>query len=364
MKNRYLYIALCAAGILSGATSCNDYLETSSPSTVDKEFVFSTTTTKWAALEGAKKSMMNAYTLQVFGSGLYYAADIAGSDIMRHPEAHNNQLGRHIPEGLYRNGTEVGNYNLLSYQKEGTDGAYGALFDVIGKCNAITSAFEEGTDFSEMMAQTKPTDESQIYGEAVALRATCYRELIKYFGDVPCPAEFGKPAGGIASRDSIYDVCIEQLKKVEPLMSYWVLALTTPPVPRITIHAPTSTDSLAAWLWKLEVIRLAVVTSSEWMVKVISSPSRPWEQLTLVQNMAAVQTGRIFTTLPRPTSRKPSIIQEQPYSTIPTHVRKTIRDVYSATLISISSSRCTRLMLLMLTKASSRCHTPRALMVV
>ena len=120
MKNRYLYIALCAAGILSGATSCNDYLETSSPSTVDKEFVFSTTTTKWAALEGAKKSMMNAYTLQVFGSGLYYAADIA--------------------EGLYRNGTEVGNYNLLSYQKEGTDGAYGALFDVIGKCNAITSA--------------------------------------------------------------------------------------------------------------------------------------------------------------------------------------------------------------------------------
>ena len=63
MKNRYLYIALCAAGLLSGATSCNDYLETSSPSTVDKEFVFSTTTTKWAALEGAKKSMMNAYTL-------------------------------------------------------------------------------------------------------------------------------------------------------------------------------------------------------------------------------------------------------------------------------------------------------------
>ena len=130
-------------------------------------------------------------------AGLYYAADIAGSDIMRHPEAHNNQLGRHIPEGLYRNGTEVGNYNLLSYQKEGTDGAYGALFDVIGKCNAITSAFEEEEGFNEMMAQTKPTDESQIYGEAVALRATCYRELIKYFGDVPCPAEFGKPAGGI-----------------------------------------------------------------------------------------------------------------------------------------------------------------------
>ena len=66
-------------------------------------------------------------------------------------------------------------------------------------------------------------------------------------------------------------------------------------------------------------------------------------QLTF-ETMGAVQTGRTFTTLPRPTSRKPLIILEQPYSTIPTHVRKTIRDAYSATLTSISSSRCTRLM--------------------
>ena len=50
MKNRYLYIALCAAGILSGATSCNDYLETKSPSTNDADFVFSNITTAQAAL--------------------------------------------------------------------------------------------------------------------------------------------------------------------------------------------------------------------------------------------------------------------------------------------------------------------------
>ena len=218
MKNRYLYIALCAAGLLGGATSCNDYLETSSPSTVDADFVFSNGTTAKAALEGAKNAMLSAYTLQIFGSGLYYAADIAGSDIMRHPESYNNQLGRHTPEGLYRNGTETSTYSALSAQKEGTDGTYGCLFDVIGKCNAITTAFEGKADFNEMMAQTEPTQLSQLYGEAVALRATCYRELIKYYGDVPYQAVFGKPAGGIASRDSIYDVCIEQLKKVEPLM--------------------------------------------------------------------------------------------------------------------------------------------------
>lgn len=218
MKNRFLYIALCAAGILGGATSCNDYLETKSPSTNDADFVFSNITTAQAALNGAKYQMHGAFGSHIFGDGLYYAADIAGSDIMRHPEAYSNQPGRHIPEGFYRNGTEAGTYGLLSYQKEGTSGTYGCLFSVIGRCNAITTAIEKTSEYQQMMQQTEPTELSQLYGEAVAIRATCYRELIKYFGDVQFQSTFGVVASGLASRDSIYDVCIDQLKKVEPLM--------------------------------------------------------------------------------------------------------------------------------------------------
>ena len=217
MKNRFLYIALYAAGIL-GATSCSDYLETKSPSTVDADFVFSSTATAKAALEGAKAAMHGAYSSHIFGDGLYYAADIAGSDIMRHPEGYAKQPGRHPAEAFYRNGTETGTYGLTSYMKEGTDGSYGYLFSVIGKCNAITTAFEQKDNFEEMMSQSEPTELSQLYGEAVAIRATCYRELIKYFGDVQFQSTFGVAAGGLVSRDSIYDVCIEQLKKVEPHM--------------------------------------------------------------------------------------------------------------------------------------------------
>lgn len=217
MKNRFLYIALYAAGML-GATSCSDYLETKSPSTVDADFVFSSTATAKAALEGAKAAMHGAYSSHIFGDGLYYAADIAGSDIMRHPEAYAKQPGRHPAEAFYRNGTETGAYGLTSYMKEGTDGSYGYLFNVIGKCNAITTAFEQKDNFEEMMSQSEPTELSQLYGEAVAIRATCYRELIKYFGDVQFQSTFGVEAGGLVSRDSIYDVCIEQLKKVEPHM--------------------------------------------------------------------------------------------------------------------------------------------------
>lgn len=217
MKNKILYIALYAAGML-GATSCSDYLETKSPSTVDADFVFSSTATAKAALEGAKAAMHGAYSSHIFGDGLYYAADIAGSDIMRHPEGYAKQPGRHPAEAFYRNGTETGAYALTSYMKEGTDGTYGYLFSVIGKCNAITTAFEQKDNFEEMMSQSEPTELSQLYGEAVAIRATCYRELIKYFGDVQFQSTFGVAAGGLVSRDSIYDVCIEQLKKVEPHM--------------------------------------------------------------------------------------------------------------------------------------------------
>lgn len=217
MKNKFLYIALYAAGML-GATSCSDYLETKSPSTVDADFVFSSTATAKAALEGAKAAMHGAYSSHIFGDGLYYAADIAGSDIMRHPEGYAKQPGRHPAEAFYRNGTETGAYALTSYMKEGTDGTYGYLFSVIGKCNAITTAFEQKDNFEEMMSQSEHTELSQLYGEAVAIRATCYRELIKYFGDVQFQSTFGVAAGGLVSRDSIYDVCIEQLKKVEPHM--------------------------------------------------------------------------------------------------------------------------------------------------
>ena len=217
MKNKFLYIALYAAGML-GATSCSDYLETKSPSTVDADFVFSSTATAKAALEGAKAAMHGAYSSHIFGDGLYYAADNAGSDIMRHPEGNAKQPGRHPAEAFFRNGTETGAYALTSYMKEGTDGTYGYLFSVIGKCNAITTAFEQKDNFEEMMSQSEPTELSQLYGEAVAIRATCYRELIKYFGDVQFQSTFGVVAGGLVSRDSIYDVCIEQLKKVEPHM--------------------------------------------------------------------------------------------------------------------------------------------------
>ena len=218
MKNKILSLALCAMGV-GALTSCSDYLETSSKSNADGDFVFSNMTTARAAMDGAYGEWHGAISSQIFGDGLFYALDIAGSDIMRHPEAYEKQPLRHIPESFYTNGTAAGSYDPVGYGKEAPNSPFSVLFSVLGKANAITQAIEGKAEFAEMMAGGTPTALSQLYGEAVALRATAYRELIKYYGDVPFTKVMGTPASGLAPRDSIYDIIIADLKTVEPLMN-------------------------------------------------------------------------------------------------------------------------------------------------
>ena len=199
--------------------SCSDYLETSSKSNADGDFVFSNMTTARAAMDGAYSEWHGAISSQIFGDGLYYALDVAGSDIMRHPEKYTAQPLRHVPECFYVNGTAAADYDAVGYGKEAPNSPYSVLFAVIGKANAVASAIEGKSDFEAMMAGGKATDLSQLYGEAIAMRATCYRELIKYYGDVPYQSQMGAAAGGLSPRDSIYDIIIADLKKVEPLMN-------------------------------------------------------------------------------------------------------------------------------------------------
>ena len=218
MKKQILSLALCAIGI-AVLTSCSDYLETSSKSNADGEFVFSNMTTARAAMDGAYSEWHGAISSQIFGDGLFYALDVAGSDIMRHPEKYTAQPLRHTPECFYVNGTAAADYDAVGYGKEAPNNPYSVLFAVIGKANAVASAIEAKADFEAMMAAGTPTEISQLYGEAVAMRATCYRELIKYYGDVPYQSQMGAAALGLSPRDSIYDVVIADLKRVEPVMN-------------------------------------------------------------------------------------------------------------------------------------------------
>ena len=212
---KILYSILCAAGVLT-LNSCSDYLETDSPSKTDAAFVFSTSETARAALEGAYSDWQTAASNKVFGDGLFYAADVAGSDIERHPEGFTAQPGRHYPECFYQNGTYASQYALLSYQKE--NDTYAALYAVINKANIVVAATQQSAGFDDMIAAGTESTMGQLYGEAVALKATAYRELLKYFGDVPYLSGKVTDTGALCGRDSIYDVILDELIAAEPLM--------------------------------------------------------------------------------------------------------------------------------------------------
>lgn len=219
MRNKILSIALSAAALMA-TTSCSDYLETSSPSTADGNFVFSNMTTARAAMDGAYSAWHDCISSQIFGDGLFYALDIAGSDIMRHPEKYAAQLPRHEPESFYEGGSTsvLEKYNPVTYGKEAPSSPYSKLYTVIGSTNAIISAIEAMDNYKSMMDGGVATDVTNLYGEAICLRASAYRELIKYYGDVPYPNMKTGKANGLASRDSIYDNMIAQVEKVAPLM--------------------------------------------------------------------------------------------------------------------------------------------------
>ena len=207
---------LYAAGVLTLTTACGDFLETDSPSKTDANFVFSTSETARAALEAAYADWANAAQNRVFGDGLFYASDVAGSDIERHPEKFENQPGRHWPESFYQNGTYAGKYALTSYQKE--DDTYAALYKIINEANIVVQALQTSDGFNEMIAAGVESTQGQMYGEAVALKATAYRELLKYFGDVPYLSGKVTDSGNLCGRDSIYDVILGELEQAAPLM--------------------------------------------------------------------------------------------------------------------------------------------------
>lgn len=214
---KIIYTILVSIAASFAVSSCsNEYLNTSSPSVVDANFVFSNDVTARAAMYGVYEAWRSICQSDVFGDGLYYALDVAGSDIERHPEPFANQPGRHWAECLYQNGTYTGTYGLLSYQKE--QNAYTGLYDCISKANAVITAMENSEGYAEWSKSDTPSKLSQLYGEAICARSSCYRELVKYYGDVPFATVAGVAAKGLAPRDSIYECVISDLERVIPLM--------------------------------------------------------------------------------------------------------------------------------------------------
>lgn len=213
MKNKILGIALCTAGIFA-VSSCGDYLETNSPSTVTASLATSSIDGCQTTLDGAYTNFHVALRDQVFGNNLFYTMDAAGSDIERH--GGEQHVGRLKLETFYNGGAQdiVSTFTILSDIGTSDDKtAYALLYGIIPTMNLLTDGITQ-----EMLEDEKDGKKfAEIYGQAVCMKATCYRELIKYYGDVFAVFSLQDEPTEFSSRLDIYDKVFEELNKAKDM---------------------------------------------------------------------------------------------------------------------------------------------------
>ena len=212
---KLLYTYIGVGLFMLNMTSCEDFLDTSSPSEATPEFVFGdVSTARGALMEAYEKWRAKAY---VHANGLFYDLVVCGSDSERHPEGYDAQA-RHIPENLYYGGTS--SFDINSAGNNGIN-AWPALYSIIATCNTLCNAIEGTETYQAIEAGTgSVTEMTDLYGQAVALRATAYNELLRFWGDVPHNLVPGVVAEGMTPRDQNYEYHINKLIQVEPYMYY------------------------------------------------------------------------------------------------------------------------------------------------
>lgn len=208
MKHKILNIALTGCALVA-LSSCSDYLETSSPSTVTEDLATASVDGCQSVIDGTYTSFHDVLVAQIFGNGMFYAGDVAGSDIERHG---GERAANRIPyETFYYGGDDdvLASYNPATEFKEAPDNAYAMLYAIISSTNAVINGVTEVQKTGSSGVQYL-----KLIDEAKVMRATCYRELIKYYGDVPARFANTADAPALASRLDIYDRIIEDLQEV------------------------------------------------------------------------------------------------------------------------------------------------------
>lgn len=199
MKKIAIYISALALSL--SFVQCSDYLDTSSPENADGGFVTSSTTEtfkvlSWCYAEYRQNCIMGAYRWN----------DPIGSDSETYPESGslNNSNARLQPEQL-----SIGAGNS----------GFNGLYTIIARTSELLSLLDTKQAFIDAREKGQVNDWTHLYGEALTMKAFCYFELVKHYGDVPYGYENTAATDyELNSRFDIYDNVISMLKEAAPLM--------------------------------------------------------------------------------------------------------------------------------------------------
>lgn len=192
------YIVCFLAIMLAyGFSSCSDFLDIPSKSKTNEETVFS-------SIEKAEMAVLACYT-GVWMQDAWYKAQ-NGTDEMWSTESNSNA------------NNYAANY-VLNDQSCPTE-IYTTSYASIERCNVCLK------ELQNMDLSGDNDKKRQIYiGECLAVRATCFLNLIRYFGDVPYPTvpviDMSTFSSSRVDRDVIYDGIIADLQKAVELLPWY-----------------------------------------------------------------------------------------------------------------------------------------------
>lgn len=201
---KHIIVKTFAAVLMAGGlTSCSDFLDQSSDSSLDGKNIFST-------YEYAEGTIANIY--QEFGEQNYRARSIwYGYNTDVEVYSGSNKADGKADLATYNAGTANDQMNV----KTGTD-LWAKMYAAIERANLAISGLRENADLTD--AKNK-----QLLGEALTLRALFYVDLINMWGDVPARFEGVNSSNMYAARedrDVIYKQLIADLQEAQDLCAW------------------------------------------------------------------------------------------------------------------------------------------------
>lgn len=201
---KHIIVKTFAAVLMAGGlTSCSDFLDQSSDSSLDGKNIFST-------YEYAEGTIANIY--QEFGEQNYRARSIwYGYNTDVEVYSGSNKADGKADLATYNAGTANDQMNVTT----GTD-LWAKMYAAIERANLAISGLRENADLTD--AKNK-----QLLGEALTLRALFYVDLINMWGDVPARFEGVNSSNMYAARedrDVIYKQLIADLQEAQELCAW------------------------------------------------------------------------------------------------------------------------------------------------
>lgn len=190
-------------------SACSDFLDVEPNSGFSQSYVFSSANEMRSAVNGIYSRMTET---SVYGQQLATAYN-------PNTDVEMSAVGTDVPNV---NGSDMACYEPTQYWST-LNSTWNSMYQIINWTNDVL----EGIEQSPLYDKENPSANSevaQMYGEAKCLRAVVYLDAIRIWGDVVFRTKSSDASQnfqeGVTDRNEILEFLINDLKAVEPYMSY------------------------------------------------------------------------------------------------------------------------------------------------